>query len=85
MLITTPYTAYYYEQAPEAFQEEFYQTIRSIASDCGVSYYDYSQDSRFGNHLEYFSDADHLNPKGAALFLKIIQQEIPEFRDFIFS
>ena len=85
VLITTPYTAYYYEQAPEAFQEEFYKTIRSIASDCVVSYYDYSQDSRFGNHLEYFSDADHLNPKGAALFLKIIQQEIPEFRDFIFS
>ena len=38
MLITTPYTAYYYEQAPEAFQEEFYQTIRSIAGHIIVCY-----------------------------------------------
>ncbi len=83
VLITTPYTAYYYEQAPAEFKEEFSRVITAIAADKGVPYYDYSEDSRFGNHLEYFSDADHLNEKGAGLFMEIIKQEIPEFRDFL--
>lgn len=83
VLITTPYTAYYYGQAPAEFKEEFSRVITSIAADSGVPYYDYSEDSRFGSHLEYFSDADHLNEKGAVLFMEIIKQEIPEFRDFL--
>ncbi len=83
VLITTPYTSYYYEQASVEFKEQFRSLISSIASDCGVSYYDYSEDERFSNHLEYFSDADHLNDDGAALFMDIIKQEIPEFADFL--
>lgn len=83
ILITTPYTNYYFGQAPMDFKEEFHNVIGSIAADTGVSYYDYSEDERFGSHLEYFSDADHLNTEGAALFMSIIGQEVPEFRDFL--
>lgn len=83
VLITTPYTCYYYEQAPAEFKKQFHSLISSIASDCGVSYYDYSEDERFSGHLEYFSDADHLNENGSALFMDIIKQEIPEFADFL--
>lgn len=83
VLITTPYTRYYYEQAPIEFKEQFRSLISSIASECGVSYYDYSEDERFSDHLEYFSDADHLNQDGSILFMDIIKQEIPEFADFL--
>lgn len=83
VLITTPYTRYYYGQASVEFKGQFRSLISSIASECGVSYYDYSEDERFSDHLEYFSDADHLNDEGAALFMDIIKQEIPEFADFL--
>ncbi len=83
VLITTPYTSYYYKQVPPEFKKEFREVISAIAGSHGISYYDYSEDSRFGTHLEYFSDADHLNETGARLFMDILEKEIPEFSAFL--
>lgn len=83
VLITTPFTAYYFKQAPTEFKDDFHRVVTSVADRYGVSYYDYSEDGRFAQHLEYFSDSDHLNETGAALFMDIIGKEIPEFADFL--
>ncbi len=83
ILITTPYTNYYYKQVTMEFKKEFREVITAIADRHGINYYDYSEDERFGTHLEYFSDADHLNETGARLFMDILAKEIPEFSAFL--
>lgn len=83
VLITTPYTGLYSDLFPEKFKEEFRRTVNAISAESGVPYYDYSEDERFSDRLDYFSDADHLNENGAIYFMQIIEKEIPEFREFL--
>ncbi len=83
VLITTPFSSYYNAPVSEEFLDRFYGTINRISSDTGVSYYDYSHDARFGDHLTYFSDSDHLNAEGAKYFMEIIAEEVPELRSVI--
>lgn len=80
VLITTPYTGYYSDLFSAQFKEEFYQTVHTVAQETGTPYYDYSEDERFSEKLEYFADADHLNTDGAKYFMSIIQEEIPELQ-----
>ncbi len=81
VLITTPFSSYYNAPISEEFFDRFYGTINRISSDTGVNYYDYSHDERFSENLTYFSDSDHLNAEGAAYFMEIIAEEVPELRD----
>lgn len=83
VLITTPYTGLYSDLFPEKFKEEFRRTVNAISAESSVPYYDYSEDERFSDRLDYFSDADHLNENGAIYFMQIIEKEIPEFREFL--
>lgn len=83
VLITTPFSIYYNEPVPKSFLYEFYNTIDSISSDTGVNYYDYSHDERFSENLSWFSDSDHLNPEGAAYFMEILEEEIPELQEVL--
>ncbi len=83
VLITTPFSSYYNAPVSEAFFDRFYSTVNRISSDTGVSYYDYSHDARFGENLTYFSDSDHLNAEGAAYFMEIIAEEVPELREAV--
>lgn len=83
VLITTPYTGLYSDLFSREFKAEFYQTIDAISQQSGVPYYDYSEDERFSDALDYFSDADHLNEEGSSYFMEIIEKEIPEFREFL--
>ncbi len=83
VLLTTPFSVYYNTPVPEDFLDRFYGTINRIASDTNVSYYDYSHDARFSVNLTYFSDSDHLNAEGAAYFMEIIAEEVPELRDVL--
>lgn len=81
VLLTTPFSSYYNNPVPEDFLDRFYSTINRIASDTGVNYYDYSHDERFSDNLPLFSDSDHLNPEGAAYFMEILAEEVPEIED----
>lgn len=83
VMITTPYTDFYSDMVAEEFESEFYHIIYKVSEQTGVPYYNYSEDKRFTEHLEYFSDADHLNNEGASLFMNIIKKEIPEFQEFL--
>lgn len=78
VLITTPFSCYYNAPVPEDFLDRFHGTVNRIASDTGVNYYDYSHDERFADRLPLFSDSDHLNDAGAAYFMQILAEEVPE-------
>lgn len=82
VLITTPFSKYYRDLVSDEFLEEFNATVTKIASDTGVSYYDYSADERFRDNLNYFSDSDHLNDQGAEYFMDILLNEVKELRPY---
>ena len=82
VLITTPFSNYYQDLVSEEFLQEFHDTIDTIVSDTGVNYYDYSCDPRFYDNLQYFSDCDHLNADGAAYFMQLLTEEVPELQPF---
>lgn len=83
VLITTPFSKYYRDLVSEEFLREFEDVITGIANDTGVNYYDYSYDARFRDNLAYFMDADHLNDEGAAYFIEILMEEVPELQRFL--
>jgi hypothetical protein len=83
VLITTPFSKYYRDLVSDDFLQEFNETVTKIADDTGVNYYDYSDDPRFYDNLDYFSDSDHLNETGAAYFMEILEDEVTEFADIL--
>lgn len=83
VLITTPFSKYYRDLVSEEFLREFEAVVTQIAADTGVSYYDYSYDSRFRGNLSYFMDADHLSSEGAAYFMEILKEEVTELQEFL--
>lgn len=85
VLITTPFTVYYNQYVSDQFLYDFYTTINEIAVTQGVSYYDYSHDKRFETNLQYFGDADHLNPEGAIYFTNLLMEEVPELSAYLAS
>ncbi len=82
VLITTPFSKYYTDLVSKDFLDKFKKTVTTIAADTQTNYYDYSNDSRFRENLEYFSDSDHLNATGAAYFMNILWNEIEELKLF---
>lgn len=82
VLITTPFSMYYRDLVSEEFLQEFNKTVTKIATDTGVTYYDYSNDERFRSNLDYFSDSDHLNDAGAVYFMEILTDEVTELERY---
>lgn len=82
VLITTPLSKCYLDLVPQTFLQEFQTTVRKIADDTDVSYYDYSHDERFYANLVHFSDADHLTEEGALFFTDILWDEVEELQRF---
>lgn len=82
VLITTPFSKYYRELVTQEFLQKFQETVNGIATDTGVVYYDYSDDARFNENLQFFSDSDHLNEEGARYFMEILIAELPELERF---
>lgn len=82
VLITTPFSVYYRDLVSEEFLKEFSETVNTIATDTGVSYYDYSNDARFRDNLTYFADCDHLNEAGCKYFMQILLEEVSELSKY---
>lgn len=82
VLITTPFSVYYRDLVPEEFLQKFHETVSAIATDTGVSYYDYSYDERFRDNLAYFADSDHLNEEGSAYFMQALLDDVSELSVF---
>lgn len=82
VLITTPFSKYYRDLVPQDFLQKFQATVTKIATDTNVAYYDYSNDARFRDNLQFFSDSDHLNAEGAAYFMEVLIAELPELERY---
>lgn len=79
ILITTPYLKEYNDamrQNDPEFYADFHSVMSEVVSKTGVKHYDYSSDERYTNDTSLFTDADHLNRKGAVLFTDNILREI---------
>ena len=79
ILISTPQSYLYNERISlKNYQEKIYNNLLEVEKQLGKKYVylDYSHDKRFENNLEYFSDDDHLNEKGAEYFTKILLNDI---------
>jgi len=50
--------------------------INRIVNKYQTAYWDFSNDSTFDNHPEYFKDNSHMNDRGAKLFSTIIAERI---------
>lgn len=81
ILITTPFSQYYTDLVSDEFLQEFESVVDKVVADTGVSYYDYSHDERFQSHLEYFSDADHLNEEGQQYFMEVLLDDLTEMQE----
>lgn len=68
VLVTTPFTEWYFKNFPDEFLQEFYSLVNSIAIEYDIPYFDYSQDPFFMRSPELFLDTDHLNLLGRQIF-----------------
>lgn len=84
VLITTPFSQYYTDLVSDEFLQQFQSVVDEIVDDTGVSYYDYSHDERFQSHLEYFSDADHLNEEGQQYFMEVLIDDVTELQEELY-
>jgi hypothetical protein len=83
MILVTPLSSYYLEYIPSKFFTQFNTIVGEIASDYGISIYDYSQDPRFVNDISLFINSDHLNIKGSEKFTKLLFGDAAELQPYI--
>lgn len=58
------------------FMNDFTGIIDEIKTRTGTEYYNYSEDARFCERYDLFSDMDHLNAEGAKVFTKMVIDEL---------
>lgn len=86
ILITPPYLGEYVDMIKNEypnFFDEFYDIIDVIKKDTGITYHDYSNDSRFKDEYGLFFSVDHLNRQGALKFTDIVFADYVEGQDFV--
>jgi len=76
VLLTMPFTRYYNEMFGEEFHREFRAKIKRLCEKHGVPYYDYSQDPRITENLEFFMDSNHLGPEGSKAFTRMVLSDL---------
>jgi hypothetical protein len=57
-----------------------FQKASKICVELNVPFKDFTQDSIFLNHREYFKDELHLNSEGATIYTKLISNEIKKHK-----
>ena len=78
VLFTPPYLAEFtdvIEKNDSEILPEFYRIVAEISESTGTSYIDWSQDERFTERYEWFTNLDHMNKEGAAQFTKVLFRE----------
>lgn len=54
------------------------EVVKSIANENGIPFYNFSNDTLFWNHPDYFADLNHLNKRGAEIFSNRVVDKIKE-------
>lgn len=68
VFFTPPYYVAYNEACDERWRQLMLDEMGRIARETGVEYYDFSRDPEFERDPRLFTNADHLNGRGARLF-----------------
>ena len=76
VIVTTPYLSEYSDNYPKEVKNVFNRTISEICVNYEIEHWDFSEDERFCNSVNLFSDTDHLNGEGAKLFTGLIMENI---------
>jgi hypothetical protein len=74
VVLVPPFHANYLKAWPRADLQEFRLTVEGIVHAHGAVLVDYSMDGRLQD--EDFADADHLSPRGAIRFSRIVSDEV---------
>lgn len=74
VLVTFPVSKYYSDGMEASAYRRMQETLSRLSSSKGVSYFNYTFDSRFAE-LDFW-DGDHLNTAGAVKFSKILNDEV---------
>lgn len=72
VLVTTPYTSYYFSHFSQAFLNDFHARVAKVQERYGVPYLNYSHDKSYWSDLALFVDSDHLNVVGRKLFTRAV-------------
>lgn len=79
VVISPPMTQELTAQFSQAFLEEFDAITQEVLSAYpGIVYLDYSRDTAFSTHPEYFRDSDHLNSIGGDLLTQRLLNDLVE-------
>ena len=78
-LYTPPFTNYFWANFSEEFQAQMRNDAASLASKYGIPYFDYSEDARFCENLDYFEDVDHMSVAGSKALVPVLLGDINQF------
>jgi hypothetical protein len=79
VLYTPPFTDYFWGCFSEEFQTQLRKDASLIAAKNGVPYFDYSEDARFCQNMDYFGDVDHMSLSGSNALVSILLQDMDSF------
>ena len=79
VLYTPPFTDYFWGCFSEEFQAQMRKDASQIAVKYGVPYFDYSEDARFCQNMDYFGDVDHMSPSGSAALVAVLLEDMNNF------
>lgn len=82
ILVTAPTLPCFYEGFNEAFLNRFYADMEEICEKYDLPYLDYTGDMRFLEDYRWYTDTDHLNAYGAAIFTQAFLQDVQELLPF---
>lgn len=78
-LYTSPYTDYFWGGFSEEFQAQMRKDAANLAARYGIPYFDYSEDPRFCQNMDYFEDVDHMNLEGSKALVPVLLEDIDAF------
>ncbi len=80
-LYTPPFTSYFWDNFSAEFQAQMRKDTAEIAARYGIPYFDYSEDPRFCQNMDYFEDVDHMSLEGSKALVPVLLADIDAFYD----
>lgn len=80
-LYTPPFTNYFWGNFTEEFQSQMRKDAASLAVKYGIPYFDYSEDTRFCENMDYFEDVDHMSVAGSIALVPVLKADIDQYYD----
>lgn len=79
VLYTPPFTSYFWGCFSEEFQSQMRSDAAAIAAQYRIPYFDYSEDTRFCENMDYFDDVDHMSTEGSKALVPVLLADIDAY------